>query len=286
MQPFEPTAMLRAFAIAFFIAHRGVKRKSLTPHGAVAASVVGFLSISCGLRGFLLLLFYLVATKATKYKSVMKASLDETADDSACRGPSQVMACSALGVMFQIIHAVYFGKEQSIDFIEKPNQSFLACALIAHHATSLGDTLASELGILAKSQPILITSWKKVPPGTNGGVTAVGMGFSALGGLIIGAGAAIMDMLSGLSVNLVSFALFGLVCGTLGSVIDSAFGATLQVTHFDRDKKLIIQPGKESSRADSLKISGRDVLSNVQVNIISIFLSSTIGAMIGPSFFK
>mmetsp|Transcript_4688 Transcript_4688/g.10066 ORF Transcript_4688/g.10066 Transcript_4688/m.10066 type:complete len:264 (-) Transcript_4688:2253-3044(-) len=263
MQPFEPTAMLRAFAIAFFIAHRGVKRKSLTPHGAVAASVVGFLSISCGLRGFLLLLFYLVATKATKYKSVMKASLDETADDSACRGPSQVMACSALGVMFQIIHAVYFGKEQSI-----------------------GDTLASELGILAKSQPILITSWKKVPPGTNGGVTAVGMGFSALGGLIIGAGAAIMDMLSGLSVNLVSFALFGLVCGTLGSVIDSAFGATLQVTHFDRDKKLIIQPGKESSRADSLKISGRDVLSNVQVNIISIFLSSTIGAMIGPSFFK
>mmetsp|Transcript_14446 Transcript_14446/g.30596 ORF Transcript_14446/g.30596 Transcript_14446/m.30596 type:complete len:123 (-) Transcript_14446:2524-2892(-) len=87
----------------------------------------------------------------------------------------------------------------------------------------LGDTLASELGILAKSQPILITSWKKVPPGTNGGVTAVGMGFSALGGLIIGAGAAIMDMLSGLSVNLVSFALFGLVCGTLGSVIDSAF---------------------------------------------------------------
>lgn len=35
--------------------------------------------------------------------------------------------------------------------------------------------------------------------------------------------AAFMDMLSGLSVNLVSFALFGLVCGTLGSVIDSAF---------------------------------------------------------------
>ena len=74
-----------------------------------------------------------------------------------------------------------------VDFNEGRG-SHLACALIAHHATSLADTLASELGILSKSRPILIVSGRRVPPGTNGGVTLAGTGCSALGGLVIGLG--------------------------------------------------------------------------------------------------
>jgi uncharacterized membrane protein len=75
-----------------------------------------------------------------------------------------------------------------IDFANSPRPSALACSLIAHHATSLADTLASELGILSKGCPILVTNGRKVPPGTNGGVTLMGTGCSALGGFIIGLG--------------------------------------------------------------------------------------------------
>ena len=60
MKPFDASTMLRAFAIAALMAGRGLKKKSLTLSGALAAFIVGFLSISCGPRGFLLLLFYLV----------------------------------------------------------------------------------------------------------------------------------------------------------------------------------------------------------------------------------
>jgi uncharacterized membrane protein len=74
------------------------------------------------------------------------------------------------------------------DFVNIPRPSALACSLIAHHATSLADTLASELGILSKGRPILITTGRSVPPGTNGGVTLMGTGCSALGGFIIGLG--------------------------------------------------------------------------------------------------
>lgn len=76
----------------------------------------------------------------------------------------------------------------SKDFEKDPLSSALTTAYVAHHSTNLADTLASELGVLSNSEPLLLTSLKKVPRGTNGGVSLLGMGFSAVGGGVIGVG--------------------------------------------------------------------------------------------------
>ena len=46
----------------------------------------------------------------------------------------------------------------------------------SNYAAVAADTFSSELGILSKSKPRLLTSWtfRRVPPGTNGGVTLEG----------------------------------------------------------------------------------------------------------------
>ncbi len=272
-----------AFAIASLMALRGYKRKSLSRNGAAAAWIVGFSSIFLGMRGLLLLLFYLIGTKATKYKMEVKSKLEEI--DATCRGPGQVLACSVIGILIQTIHFVYCGRECSIDFEEFPLASSLACALIAHHATNLADTLSSELGILSKSDPILITSLRRVPRGTNGGCSLTGFGCSMLGGSLIGFGAYGIDALSELDARPLAYIIFGTLLGTTGSIIDSILGATLQVTYFDEEKK-VISANNSSEQTNAKWIAGIDGLTNTQVNLVSVMITSPLGFYIGPLFFR
>ena len=66
-------------------------------------------------------------------------------------------------------------------------KEILIYGVIANYAAVAADTLSSELGILSPTSPRLITSLslRKVPPGTNGGVTATGLGAGVLGAAII-----------------------------------------------------------------------------------------------------
>ena len=96
MEPFSPTLLSLGTVVATFISLRSTKRKSLSKSGALAAFVVGFLSISCGLRGFVLLMFYQIGTKATKYKKHIKLQRDGDVAKSSVRGPSQGMYISCL----------------------------------------------------------------------------------------------------------------------------------------------------------------------------------------------
>ena len=105
-------------------------------------------------------------------------------------------------------------------------------------------------------------------PGTNGGVSGVGLLASAAGGLAMGL---VHGLCLPLQFNLsqrwketLTLAVVGLIGGLGGSLIDSVLGATIQITHYDPVEKMIIKKPKEGSTKVGLSL-----LSNEMVNVVS-----------------
>lgn len=305
MDPFGSNATILAAILSSALSIRAFKRESLTGSGSIAAFIVSFLLVGSGLRGMNLLTFYAVSMKATKFKKEYKASIDGSInpDGNAIRGASQVLSCSLLAAILSLFHTIYYGPERVISFdassssiatMNNALSSKLTCGIIAHHATCLADTLASEMGILSKSSPRLITQpWITVPSGTNGGVTVNGFIWSIMGGLIIGVSTVVLDLLSGIIVADISrfdyilrVLLFSSASGLAGSVIDSLLGATIQQSFFDPDSKKMYQ--EEDRRPKSAKIVNRlsmNILTNELVNLVSVAVTTIIGGWVFAPFF-
>lgn len=286
MKPFGLVAVCLATFVPTFAVVRSLKKKTLSKSGAVAAWVVGFIMVGSGLRGFVLLLFYQIASSATKYKKEWKERQDATAALGSVRGPAQVLACSVVAVTLTIVHVLLVGDEKAIDFQKDYLAASFTCAILAHHATCLADTLASELGILNQSPPVLITQpWRIVPPGTNGGVTVLGTVMSVIGGALMGLGTAWMDWCSGITpVPTTKLFMLGSLCGLVGSWIDSILGATLQATYQNPEDRAIHH---DASGPNYKHICGMNLLTNVQVNLFSICITTVVGGWVfGPWIFQ
>ena len=259
-----------------------------------------------GIIELLILTYYIISLHKYRFsQKEYKATIDGTiaSNGSSIRGASQVLACSLLATILSLVHAFYCGSERAVVFNDDSSDivllsSRLTCGIIAHHATCLADTLASELGILSKASPRLITTWKSVPSGTNGGVTGTGFFWSAMGGLIIGISTLLFDFISGIdfsetrtNVDNISYVIrmlmYSLTCGLLGSIIDSLLGATVQQSYFDPDTKKIYQEEDRRPKTAALVVtSSANLLTNELVNLVSVVVTTFLGGFVlAPLFF-
>ena len=292
MDPFAPKTLATATVAATMLAWRARRRKSLTPAGAATGFTVGFLLVATGLRGFVLFGFYQLGSMATRYKAAYKATVDATVSHASERGAVQVLCVSIVAVALSLQHAWQHGAERAIDFTTEPDASQLATAILAHHAVSLADTLASELGMVSSrgnGYPRLVTQpWRSVPVGTNGGVTLTGTLWSIVGGVLVGLLTVAMDALSGISpLQAVPVAIYGGICGFVGSLIDSILGATVQATYYDDENKLVYHHNDHDRPASAKRLCGKPILTNAQVNLVSVACTAVVGGwFIAPWFFS
>ncbi|KAL4071918.1 integral membrane protein DUF92-domain-containing protein [Scleroderma citrinum] len=284
-------------AVATLLAVNGAKSRKLSPSGAATAFVVGFLVLSAPVRGIgiTLIVFYHLASRATKYGKKRKAQLEEGFQDAGYRNgcvtfAPNILPWSWLASVLGLPRGPLYDGESWFPLsatISDGLSRALLYIVLGQFACCLGDTLASELGILSPSPPILITTLKPVPPGTHGAISFGGTLASVAGGCMVGltlftslvvenhtCGAEWVDILPPLL-------FWGSTAGMPGSMLDSLLGATIQRTRYSEDNKWILQHGSVVGAKESIKvISGLNLLTNNQVNLVSSTVTAVVVALL------
>ena len=186
----------------------------LTRAGWIHAGALGTILLgSLGWQGWLAVVLYLVLGSAvTKlgFRDKQRRGLAEARGGS--RGPENVWGSAATGAALALL--IGAGVEP---------RSVLLVGFAASFAAKLADTFGSEIGKRWGRTTILITSFRRVPPGTEGAISLEGTLASAFGSLL-------MSVLM-LALQLIpSWPLTGLVMliGLVATLAESLFGALVQ----------------------------------------------------------
>uniref|UniRef100_G1NE41 Transmembrane protein 19 n=2 Tax=Meleagris gallopavo TaxID=9103 RepID=G1NE41_MELGA len=275
IRPISPWRWLFSVTVPVVIVTQGFKKRSLDHSGALAGLVVGFILTVANYSFFTsLLVFFVTSSKLTKWKKDIKKHIDSEYKEGGQRNWLQVFCNGGIPTELAILYMIESGPgEIPIDFSKYYTASWMCLSLLGALACSAGDTWASEIGsVMSKSKPRLITTWKQVPVGTNGGVTLVGLLSSFLGGMAVGIAYYITQLVfvSDLDVSAPQWPIivFGAAAGLLGSILDSYLGATMQYSGFDKNTSMVVN----YQTRDCQHISGKPILDNNAVNLFSSLL--------------
>jgi uncharacterized protein (TIGR00297 family) len=188
-----------AFALLAWYAH-GVNLS-----GALAGSAIAFVLAAREIRMFFILLAVFALTLGATRLGVRRKQRLRAAEAADGRSASQVMA--NLGVAGLIVALAPSGWE------------LLALAALAGVAA---DTSSSEIGMAFPGKTVLITSWKTVAPGIDGGISLLGTAAALVAAAVV----ALAGKVSGLVPA--HLALVIIYAGFLGTLVDSLLGAVLE----------------------------------------------------------
>ena len=287
------------------------KKRALNVGGIIAAFPMGVSCVLSGARFTAVLLGFFISCSFITAKVGVKAKLaisDPGYAEHKKKGGRtcwQVLASGLVCTVMAAFHVAHVGSWsdsatllsspdfkgqwswplifQSPDTLSTPvMHTGIYIAFVGTLAFCTADTWASEIGVTSKAKPRLITTWRVVPPGTNGGVTLLGTLAGACAGLVIGLFGAFSYDAGGVTFQ-GSIVALGIAAGVVGSAIDSLIGATLQYSGRDKKTGAIVSdsaPPKNNKNIESVGARFA-VLSNTQVNLVT----SIIVCLISPSLY-
>lgn len=188
-----------------------IRAASIT--GMVTGVLMVFLTIVYGGLSWVLMLvaFFGIGGLATKYKYADKRTRGVAEANRGARGSGNVLGNTIVALVALLGFAATSGDLGLV----------FAFAFAGAIATALSDTLSSEIGGLY-DDPMMITSFERVAPGTDGAVSVPGTGAGIVGAGVVAAifvATGPAGILGGVVVT---------VAGTLGMLTDSLLGAVLE----------------------------------------------------------
>jgi len=186
--------------------------KTVNKSGLIGGIVVGTIIYLClGIGGFLILFtFFTLGSWSSKHKYKWKASHGVAQENKGRRGLKHAVAKGGVGLIMAIMAWL----------TDMPE--VFKIAFVAAFATATFDTISSELGQIYGKRPILITTMKSVPVGTDGAISIEGTILGVLSAALIGAEGYLLHLISFSSIIVVVIAAF------IGTTVESILGATIE----------------------------------------------------------
>ena len=186
----------------------------LTPAGWVHAGALGTILWGClGWRGWVAVVAYLVlGSLVTRVGLREKQERGLAEARGGRRGPENVWGSAATGACLALL--IGAGVEP---------RSLLLVGFSASFSAKLADTFGSEIGKRWGRRPVLITTLRSVPPGTEGAISLAGTLASAAGSVLMTLVMWQLQLLPSISVSLVV-----MLIGLLATLAESLLGALAQ----------------------------------------------------------
>lgn len=195
-----------AVAVAAWLA------RTVQPSGAVVGHLVGTaIWTFSGWRGYLILVaFFVLASGSTKVGYAQKAARRIAQEAGGRRGARHAIANCGLAAFLTLLAA------------GTPDATAMMIAFTAALATAVFDTVSTEIGQVYGRHPILITTLRPVPPGTDGAVSLEGTAAGFAAGAALAALAWATGLIPAWGAAVVAAAAF------VGTTAESYFGATIE----------------------------------------------------------
>ena len=202
--------IIAAVIIAFGFGYFSYKTNTADVSGLFSGALIGIiLIIFADIRWFLIMLsFFILGSVSTRYRYSEKEQMGVEQSIGGARGYLNVFSNGTVSAAAAVLWGV-------------TGNPLFSALFVGSVATAAADTMASEIGVTG-GEPYLITTFSRVPPGTNGGVTMLGELVAIFGSFLISAIAYSLGVIPS------SFILAGTLAGFIGTNIDSVIGAVLE----------------------------------------------------------
>jgi uncharacterized protein (TIGR00297 family) len=268
---------------AGYLAHR---RGALTRSGVFGAVLTGTAVVGFGgwVRGLLLIAFFVSSSVLSRYKDAAKAGLAEKFAKGSRRDLGQTLANGGLAALLCVPIGWLAVAEPGGS--EASAYPVLALGFYGALATVTADTWATELGVLARSRPRLITTGRHVAVGASGGVTLqgtlaalAGAAFIGVVGFVLIQGAALATLGRWLLQDWIVIPIAA-VSGLLGALFDSVLGATVQAMYRCDACRVETERTVHTCGRPARPLRGWHWLSNDWVNFIASGFGAGVAALL------
>ena len=201
-----------AIAVNAAVSWLGYRARTVTRSGMLGGALVGLVIYACagGAAWLFLFLAFFVATVTSKLGLRRKMLLGIAEERGGRRGAGNAFANCGIAAA------------AAIAAVSTPFRGEALLALTAALTAGGSDTVASEIGKAWGRSTFLVTTLGRVKPGTPGAMSLEGTAAGIVAALGLAAVAAGLGLISSASVLAVA------VAATIGALVESALGATLE----------------------------------------------------------